>query len=97
VAEIVPDTMIQVSQVHTASAPLAKTTSEHVVVKPSGSRDPGPGQSATIAPLRTHVIPKTCPAKPVQEVDLVASDWFGGETDCAPLINGCRRHRAQHQ
>jgi hypothetical protein len=22
-------------------------------------------------------------------VDLVASDWFGGETDCAPLINGC--------
>jgi subtilase family serine protease len=22
-------------------------------------------------------------------VDLVASDWFGGETDCAPNINGC--------
>ena len=22
-------------------------------------------------------------------VDLVASDWFGGEAACAPLINGC--------
>ena len=73
VAEIVPDTMIQVSQVHTEAAPPAGTSAGRVAVKPSGSLAPGNGPSpATIAPLRTHVIPKNCPSTPVQEPEAVA-------------------------
>ena len=34
VAEIVPDTMIQVSQVHTEAAPPVAASAEHVAVKP---------------------------------------------------------------
>ena len=73
VAEIVPDTMIQVSQVHTEAAPPAGTSAGRVAVKPGGSLAPGNGPSpATIAPLRTHVIPKNCPSTPVQEPEAVA-------------------------
>jgi hypothetical protein len=70
IAEIVPDTMIQVSQVHTESAPPARAG--HVAVKPGGGPH-GTGPAAgTIAPLRTHVIGKNCPASPVQEPEAVA-------------------------
>jgi Subtilase family len=70
VAEIVPDQMIQVGQVHTESAPPAATTT---VAKPDNGAAPGnPGSPATIAPLATHVIPKNCPSKPVQEPEAVA-------------------------
>jgi hypothetical protein len=74
VAEIVPDQMIQVSQVHTESAPPAATTK---VAKPSnaGGSGGGSGNSSppgTIAPLATHTIPANCPSKPVQEPEAVA-------------------------
>jgi hypothetical protein len=45
VAEIVPDTMIQVAQVHTEAAPPAGASAEHIEVKPSGSGQPGNSQS----------------------------------------------------
>ena len=73
VAEIVPDTMIQVSQVHTEAAPPVAGSASSVAIKPGGSLAPGNGPSpATIAPLRTHVIPKNCPSTPVQEPEAVA-------------------------
>jgi hypothetical protein len=73
VAEIVPDAMIQVSQVHTEAAPPVAARADHASVKPSSSGQPGQGRSpATIPPLRTHVIPASCPSKPVQEPEAVA-------------------------
>jgi hypothetical protein len=72
VAEIVPDANIQVSQVHTEAAPPA-AAAEHVTVKPDRGGQAGSGHSpATIAALRTHVIPRRCPSKPVQEPEAVA-------------------------
>src|ERR1700735_1440145 len=51
-AEIVPHTMIQVSQVHTEAAPPAAARGEHVSVQPSGGLPAGNGPAAaTIAPL----------------------------------------------
>ena len=70
VAEIVPDTMIQVSQVHTESAPPA--SAEHVAAKLGGGPHGSGPAAATIAPLRAHVIPKNCPSRPVQEPEAVA-------------------------
>jgi Subtilase family len=71
VAEIVPDAMIQVGQVHTEAAPPVAATT---VARPAG----GGGQlspsdpPATIPPLATHVIPRHCPSTPVQEPEAVA-------------------------
>lgn len=71
VAEVVSDPGIQVSQVHTEAAPPA--SSVHVSTRPASSGQSGHGSSpATIAPLRTHVIPKSCPSRPVQEPEAVA-------------------------
>jgi hypothetical protein len=73
VAEIVPDAMIQVSQVHTEAAPPVAASAGRLAVKPTSSRLPGDSQSsAAIAPLRTHIIPKNCPSTPVQEPEAVA-------------------------
>lgn len=73
VDEIVPDAMIQVSQVHTETAPPVAASSGHIDVKPGGSGQPGSSESpAAIAPLRTHIIPKNCPSEPVQEPEAVA-------------------------
>ena len=74
VAEIVPDQMIQVGQVHTESAPPAATTT---VAKPDNGSGPGAGNGqsgppGTISPLATHVIPPNCPSRPVQEPEAVA-------------------------
>src|SRR6202042_1602341 len=69
VAEIVPDQMIQVAQVHTESAPPAAATT---VARPERGGGPGPSGPATIPPLATHVIPPNCPSKPVQEPEAVA-------------------------
>jgi hypothetical protein len=69
VAEIVPDQMIQVAQVHTESAPPAAATT---VARPGRGGGPGPSGPATIPPLATHVIPPNCPSKPVQEPEAVA-------------------------
>lgn len=72
VAEIVPDAMIQVSQVHTEAAPPVAAGADHANVKPGGG-PPGYGHPAgTITPLRTHYIPKNCPSTPVQEPEAVA-------------------------
>jgi len=71
VAEIVPDAMIQVGQVHTEAAPpMAAPT----VARPAagGGQLSRSGPPATIAPLATHVIPPHCPATPVQEPEAVA-------------------------
>lgn len=73
VAEIVPDAMIQVAQVHTEAAPPVAASPDHAGVKPSSSGQPGNGGSpATIPPLATHIIPKNCPSQPVQEPEAVA-------------------------
>ncbi len=73
VAEIVRNTMIQVAHVHTEAAPPLAASGEHIAAKPSGIGRPGDGHpSATIPPLRTHVIPRNCPSKPVQEPEAVA-------------------------
>lgn len=73
VAEIVPDAMIQVAQVHTEAAPPVAASPGRTDVKPGGGGQPGNGQSpATIPPLRTHIIPKNCPSQPVQEPEAVA-------------------------
>ena len=73
VAEIVPDAMIQVAQVHTETAPPVGTSAKRVAVSRGASSKPGVFPSpGTIAPLRTHVIPKTCPARPALEPEAVA-------------------------
>jgi Subtilase family len=72
VQEIVPDAPIQVSQVHTETAPPAAAYS-HARIRPSSSPRPGHGDfPGTIPPLRTHVIPANCPSRPVQEPEAVA-------------------------
>jgi hypothetical protein len=71
VAEIVPDAKIQVSQVHTEAAPPAAAAA-HAVARPSSGPAGDAHSPATIAPLRTHVIPAHCPSKPVQEPEAVA-------------------------
>jgi hypothetical protein len=71
VSEIVPNVNIQVSQVHTEAVPPVSATASHLAHGAFGP--PGNGQNpGTIAPLRTHVIPKNCPATPVQEPEAVA-------------------------
>jgi Subtilase family len=73
VAEIVPDIMIQVSQVHTETARPVAAKVLRSAARPGGNGPPGYGRSpATIAPLRTHVIPARCPSTPVQEPEAVA-------------------------
>jgi Subtilase family len=69
VAEIVPDQMIQMGQVHTESAPPATAT---VVGNRGAGQGGDSGQPASIPPLATHVIPKNCPSTPVQEPEAVA-------------------------
>jgi hypothetical protein len=73
VAEIVPDVKIQVAQVHTEAATPIASVKPHSIARPASSGRPGHGRSpATIAPLRTHIIPNHCPSKPVQEPEAVA-------------------------
>jgi hypothetical protein len=73
VAEIVPDAKIQVSQVHTEATPPAAAAAGHVAVRAGGGRQHGQGHSpAAIPALRTHVIPASCPSRPVQEPEAVA-------------------------
>ncbi len=85
VAEIVPDAKIQVSQVHTEAAPPVAAAADHATGKPSRSGQPGNGHSsATIAPLRTHVIPAHCPSKPVQEPEAVADIHASNGNPAAP-------------
>jgi Subtilase family len=72
VAEIVPDAMIQVAQVHTEAAPLVAVGARHTSVKPSGGPSGYGHPAGTIPPLRTHYIPKNCPSTPVQEPEAVA-------------------------
>ena len=72
VAEIVPDAKIQVAQVHTEAAPPAAGAAR-VSVRPAGRTPHGDGRSpATIPALSTHVIPRNCPSRPVQEPEAVA-------------------------
>jgi hypothetical protein len=89
VAEIVPDARIQVSQVHTEAAPPAHSAA--VSTRPASSGPSGHGSSpATIAPLRTHDIPASCPRRPVQEpeavADIHASDGHPNAPDEASSI-----------
>jgi hypothetical protein len=70
VAEIVPDAMIQVGQVHTESAP--PVSSQAVARRASGGQLSPARPPATIPPLVTHVIPANCPSTPVQEPEAVA-------------------------
>jgi hypothetical protein len=73
VAEIVPDAMIRVAQVHTEAAPPVAGRAVRIDSKPGGSGNPGNGQPGrTIPPLRTHTIPNHCPSTPVQEPEAVA-------------------------
>jgi Subtilase family len=70
VSEIVPDAMIQVGQVHTEAVPPASGVR---VAQPARGGQPGRLRpAASIPPLATHVVPTTCPAKPVQEPEAVA-------------------------
>jgi hypothetical protein len=70
VSEIVPDTMIQVGQVHTEAVPPASGVT---VARPDRGGQPGQLRpSASVPPLATHVVPTTCPSKPVQEPEAVA-------------------------
>jgi hypothetical protein len=72
VAEIVPNAMIQVAQVHTEMAPPVTGGIAKADVRPSGGQ-PGHGSpSPTIPALRTHAIPAQCPSRPVQEPEAVA-------------------------
>ncbi|HEY2505908.1 MAG TPA: hypothetical protein VGI58_05290 [Streptosporangiaceae bacterium] len=74
VAEIVPDSTIQVGQVHTESAPPASgTVVRSNAAQPSHAAQPSPpGTAAKAGPLAIHTIPKTCPSTPVQEPEAVA-------------------------
>ncbi|HET9897391.1 MAG TPA: S8 family serine peptidase [Streptosporangiaceae bacterium] len=73
VAEIVPDAMIRISQVHTEAARSAAGQAGHVKVGPSSGTQPGDNhEPATIRPLRTQAIPPNCPSAPVQEPEAVA-------------------------
>ncbi len=73
VAEIVPDAMIRVSQVHTEATPPAAAGADHEKVRPASGGQPGRGGPAAAIPaLRTHVIPAHCPSRPVQEPEAVA-------------------------
>jgi hypothetical protein len=72
VAEIVPNAMIQVAQVHTEAATPVTGRIAKPDVRLSGGQ-PGHGRpSPTIPALRTHVIPAHCPSHPVQEPEAVA-------------------------
>ena len=73
VAEIVPDVMIQVAQVHTEAVPPVAARAARIAVTPAAGARPGNGRSpATIPALRTHIIPRNCPSTPVQEPEAVA-------------------------
>jgi subtilase family protein len=73
VAEIVPDAMIQVAQVHTEAAPPAPSRTVRADVRPGGRGESGHGRpSSAIPPLRTHLITAHCPSHPVQEPEAVA-------------------------
>jgi hypothetical protein len=72
VSEIVPDQNIQVSQVHTEAVPPVSATADHLAHGAFGPPGNGRNPGGTIAALRTHVIPKNCPATPVQEPEAVA-------------------------
>ncbi len=86
VAEIVPDAMIRVSQVHTEATPPAAAGAAHAKIRPgSGDQAGHHGRSpAAIRPLRTHVIPANCPSRPVQEPEAVSDIYASDGNPNAP-------------
>jgi hypothetical protein len=71
VAEVVPNAMIQVAQVHTEAVPPVASKAVKIA-QPSGAQPTSFGSPRTIPPLAIHRIPKTCPSTPVQEPEAVA-------------------------